>query len=522
MASAKMLLDRAYEISQVDDRLFGSFIEHLGRAVYGGIYEPGHPQADEDGFRKDVLELVKELRVPVVRYPGGNFVSGYTWEDGVGPKEQRPKRLELAWKSTETNQFGTNEFAQWAKKANTGVMMAVNLGSKGPDSARNLVEYCNHPGGSYYSDLRREHGYPDPHNIKLWCLGNEMDGPWQMCQKTAEEYGRVAYESAKMMRWVDPTIELVAAGSSSLYMPTFASWEATVLEHTYDMVDYISIHTYYGNQTNDIGAFLAKSLDMDEFIKSVVAICDYVKAKQRKHKKIYLSFDEWNVWFHSHDADRKQSPWQVAPPLLEDLYTFEDALVVGCMLITLLRNADRVKIACMAQLVNVIAPIMTENGGRAWRQTIYYPLLHASLYGRGTVLQPVIESPTYTSKHERTLSWWNTEMGMKKVVDREVPLLEAIAVLSANQQEITIFAVNKDQLRTLDFTCELRGFGAYTVVEHLVLEHDELKAVNTADQPDNVKPHTHGDAKMADDTVQAILPKLSWNVIRLARGPQGR
>jgi alpha-N-arabinofuranosidase len=309
---------------------------------------------------------------------------------------------------------------------------------------------------------------------------------------------------------------LVLCGSSHLGMPTFAEWEATVLEHAYDLVDYISIHTYYGNQVNDIGSFLAKSLDMDQFIKSVVAICDYVKAKTRREKTINLSFDEWNVWFHSHEADKKMEPWQVAPPLLEDLYTFEDALVVGTMLITLLRNADRVKIACLAQLVNVIAPIMTETGGAAWRQTIYYPFLHASLYGRGTVLTPAISSPTYPIQYDRPLSWWNTEMGMQKKGTRHIPILEAIAVINQVKHELTLFAVNKDQQGDVDFTCELRGFEAYKVVEHLVLEHEDLQATNTAEDPDQVKPHANGDAKVAGTTVKASLPKLSWNVIRLA------
>ncbi|MDY0093791.1 MAG: alpha-N-arabinofuranosidase [Candidatus Vecturithrix sp.] len=515
MSTATMILDQAYKIGDVDERLFGSFIEHLGRAVYGGIYEPGHPEADDDGFRQDVLTFVKALHVPIVRYPGGNFLSGYNWEDGVGPKDQRPRRLDLAWKTLETNQFGTNEFTTWAKKAQTDVMMAANLGTRGPDAARNFVEYCNHPEGSYYSDLRREHGYEQPHNIKLWCLGNEMDGPWQMCQKTAHEYGRIAYEAAKMMRWVDPSIELVLCGSSNMEMPTFAEWEATVLEHAYDLVDYLSIHAYYGNLTNDIESFLAKSVDMDQFIRSVVAVCDYVKAKTRRDKTMYLSFDEWNVWFHSRESDRKMPPWQVAPPLLEDYYTFEDALLVGAMLITLLRHADRVKIACLAQLVNVIAPIMTETGGRAWCQTIYYPFLHASLYGRGTVLQPTITAPTYSVEYNRSLSWWNQELGLEKIGHREIPILEAIGVLSKDQRELTIFAVNKDQHHELDFTCDLRGFGAYTISEHLVLEHTDLKATNTADNPDHVKPHNNGDAAVRGTNVKASLPKLSWNVIRL-------
>jgi len=497
---AKIVLDKDYVISTTDERLFGSFIEHLGRAVYGGIYEPGHPQADEEGFRKDVLELVRELRVPVVRYPGGNFVSGYNWEDGVGPKERRPKRLELAWRVTEPNTVGTNEFVNWARKAGAEVMPAVNLGTRGPDAARNLVEYCNHPQGTYWSDLRKAHGYPEPHGIKLWCLGNEMDGPWQIGHKTAEEYGRIACETAKVMKWVDPGIELVVCGSSGRQMPTFPAWEATVLEHTYEHVDYISLHTYYGNQENNVRNYLAKSLDMDEFIRSVTATCDYIQAKKRSKKQINLSFDEWNVWYHSHEAGKKIKPWTVAPPQLEDVYTFEDALLVGCMLVTLLKHADRVKIACLAQLVNVIAPIMTKNRGPAWRQTIFYPYLHASRYGRGRVLQAVVSSPQYDTE-EYT----------------DVPLLEATAVAGDENKELTVFAVNRDPDQPLLLEGRLGQFVGYKMVEHIVLEHEDLKAKNTREQPDNVVPHNRGDSRVEDGFLRAVLPRLSWNVIRMKK-----
>ena len=222
MQTAKITIDPNFRIGEVDPRLYGSFIEHLGRAVYGGIYEPEHPTADDMGFRQDVLDLVRELGVPIIRYPGGNFVSGYDWEDGVGPVEERPRRLDLAWKTVETNRVGTNEFAAWAKRAGAEPMIAVNLGTRGTDAARNLVEYCNHPGGSYWSDLRRSHGAEEPHAVGVWCLGNEMDGPWQIGHKTAAEYGRLAVETAKAMKWVDPSIELVACGSSKAAMPTFA------------------------------------------------------------------------------------------------------------------------------------------------------------------------------------------------------------------------------------------------------------------------------------------------------------
>lgn len=495
---ATMIVDKDFVIGEIDKRVYGSFIEHLGRAVYGGIYEPGHAQADEDGFRKDVISLVNELNVPIVRYPGGNFVSGYNWEDSVGPKEDRKRRLDLAWLVVETNEFGFGEFVDWAKKANTDVMMAINLGTRGVDAARNIVEYSNHPSGTYWSDLRRSHGYEQPHNVKTWCLGNEMDGPWQIGHKNAVEYGRLALESAKVMKWVDPSLELVVCGSSARHMATFPDWEATVLDHTYDHVEFLSLHQYYGNAENDSATFLARSLEMDDFIQSVVATCDFVKAKKRSKKKMMLSFDEWNVWFHSNDSDRKLDPWQIAPPQLEDVYNHEDALLVGCMLISLLKHADRVKMACLAQLVNVIAPIMTETGGRAWKQTIFYPFMHTSVYGRGKALVPLIQSPKYDTKD---------------ITD--VPYLESVAVHNEEAGEVVIFAVNRHLESSLPFEADLRSFGACSLIEHTVLESDDLKATNTADAPDRVKPHNGGNAVLEGAKVVAELGKASWNVIRL-------
>ncbi|WP_171056529.1 alpha-N-arabinofuranosidase [Paenibacillus sinopodophylli] len=496
---ATMIVDKDFQIGEVDKRIYGSFIEHLGRAVYGGIYEADHPQADEQGFRSDVLELVKALDVPIVRYPGGNFVSGYNWEDGVGPVDQRPKRLELAWRTIEPNWIGFNEFMDWCKKANTEAMMAVNLGTRGIDEARNLIEYSNHKSGSYWSDLRIQHGYKDPHNVKTWCLGNEMDGPWQIGHKTSVEYGRLANETGKAMRWVDPTIELVASGSSYIGMPTFPEWEATVLDLAYETVDYVSIHQYYGNLQNDTQNFLAQSMSMDSYINTVISTCDYVQAKKRGKKKIHLSFDEWNVWFHSNAQDKELEPWQIAPPQLEDVYTHEDALVVGCMLISMLKRADRVKMACIAQLVNVIAPIMTQNGGPAWKQTIYYPYMHASIFGRGTVLVPLVKSPKHDTKDFT-----------------DVPYLETVAIHNEEKEEVTIFAVNRNINEALPFEIDLRSFGAFTIIEHIVLEHEDLKTTNTVEAPNRVTPHTSGNAALADGgKIQSTLGKASWNVIRI-------
>ncbi|MEM7539741.1 MAG: alpha-N-arabinofuranosidase [Chloroflexota bacterium] len=498
--TATITLNTERAIDAVDPRLYGSFNEHLWRAIYGGLYEPDHPTADEDGFRQDVLDLVRELDVPTIRYPGGNFVSGYNWEDGVGPKEQRPRRLELAWKVIESNQFGTDEFVQWCQKANTEPMLAVNLGSRGLDAARNLVEYCNHPSGTYWSDLRRANGYEDPHNVKMWCLGNEMDGPWQIGHKTATEYGRIAQETAKVMKLVDPSIELIACGSSHRGMPTYADWEAEVLMHTYEHVEYLSLHTYYGNQSNNTPNFLAKSIEMDQFIDDVVSICDTIRAKKRSRKTLYLSFDEWNVWYHSRAADKLLDPWQEAPHQLEDVYNMEDALVVGCMLISLLKHADRVKIGCQAQLINVIAPIMTANKGSVWRQTIYYPYYHASRYGRGVALDLHIQSPVYD----------DANIGA-------VPFLEGVATVQEETESLTVFAVNRHLNEALQLQGDIRGFPGYQVVEHITMSHDNLKAVNTQGQPNNVVPKNDGDAKIDGGQLFATLPKASWNVIRLAK-----
>ena len=502
MKKATMIMDRDYAIGQIDPRIYGSFIEHLGRAVYGGIYEPGHPTADENGFRQDVIDMVRKLNVPITRYPGGNFVSGFNWEDSVGPRDQRPKRLDRAWFTTETTEVGLHEFVDWAKKANTAVMYAVNLGSRGPDAARNIVEYANHKGGSYWSDLRIKNGAKDPFGIKLWCLGNEMDGPWQMCHRTAYDYGCVAREAGKMMKWVDPSIELVACGSSAYDMPTFGTWEYQMLTECYDQIDYVSLHRYYGNPSNNTPDFLARNMDLDGFIKTVVSICDAVGGTKHSKKKINLSFDEWNVWYHSRQQDDeiwKQDKWNRALPLLEDIYNFEDALLVGAMLITFLKNADRVKVACMAQLVNVIAPIMTRNGGGVWAQTIYWPLMHASKYGRGTALRPVISSPTYDcTDYEK------------------VPLVDGTATL-ADDGSVTIFAVNRDFEEGIELNADLRGFGDLKIVEHIVLHHDDVKAINTEANPDNVAPAAGNGGVIDDGKLSVVLPSLSWNVIRMAK-----
>ncbi|GES42414.1 alpha-N-arabinofuranosidase [Rhizobium dioscoreae] len=499
---AYVIVHRDFRIADIDDRLYSSFLEHLGRAIYGGIYEPGHPTADENGFRKDVIELVRELNSPYCRYPGGNFVSAYNWEDGVGPRSERPVRLDLAWRTRESNQIGVNEFVDWCKKANTKPMLAVNLGSRGLDAARNFLEYCNHPSGTYWSDLRRKHGWADPHGVKLWCLGNEMDGPWQVGHKSAYEYGRLADETAKAMRGFDKSLELVVCGSSNSDMKTYPDWEAQVLEQCYDSADHISLHMYFANREKNTLNYLAKAEKLDRYIVTIGGVIDYIKAKKRSKKTIGISFDEWNVWYHSNQQDKEilaRDEWPDAPHLLEDVYNFEDVLQVGGILNTFIRRSDRVRIACIAQLVNVIAPIMTEDGGPAWRQTIYYPLYFASKYGRGYALRLVTDGPTYDSDEAD-----------------DVPYLDVSAVHDEIGKMVTLFAVNRHPDIALDLDTRLEGFAGARVVEQHEMVHSDLQATNTAAHPNAVVPTNTGDAKIEDGRLRATLKPLSYTVIRLA------
>ncbi len=488
---ATIKLNKENVIGKIDDRLYGSFIEHLGRAVYGGIYEPGHKTADDMGFRKDVLELIDELHVPIVRYPGGNFVSGYNWEDGTGPKELRPKKMELAWNSTETNEIGIDEFQEWAKRANTDIMMAVNLGTRGADEARNLVEYCNSTTDTFYANKRRENGFEEPFGIKVWCLGNEMDGPWQICAKTPVEYARLATEASKVMKMVDDSIETVACGSSMASMKTFGEWELTVLREAYDTIDYLSLHSYFGNGSEDTRRYLAQSMDMDDFIKKVIGFCDQVKEEKKSDKTINLSFDEWNVWFHSNEQDKEIPKWQVAPPLLEDIYNFEDALVVGCLMNTLINNSDRIKMACLAQLVNVIAPIMTKTGGCVWKQTIFFPFGYASGYGRGTALKAVIDCDTYDCDDRKA-----------------IPYIDMAAVISEDEKQVSLFVINRSLDESEELNIEMTGLDGFKLSEHVALESNDLKAVNTEDNPSQIAPVRKA---VSGDTV--TLSPASWNML---------
>jgi alpha-N-arabinofuranosidase len=479
---------RETPVGPISPRLFGGFLEHLGRAVYGGIYEPGHPTADADGFRQDVLALVRELGVTVVRYPGGNFVSGYRWEDGVGPRAERPQRLDLAWHSLEPNEVGLAEFLRWADLAGVEPMLAVNLGTRGIAEAVDLIEYCNANRGSL-ADQRRQHGAERPYGIKLWCLGNEMDGPWQLGHRSAEAYAALAERTAHALRLVDDSIELVACGSSGPGMPTFGTWEETVLRAGYDRLDYLSCHQYFEEHDGDIASFLASGVEMDRFIEQVADLCDSVGRELGSAKRLGLSFDEWNVWHMERDKDRDTitgaDNWPFAPPLLEESYTVTDAVVVGSLLISLLSHADRVQVACLAQIVNAIAPIMTVTGGPAWRQTTFHPFALTAPMAGGTAYACDSDGPSVTTQLYGT-----------------VPALQAVAVAD-DQGDLTIFAVNRSTTDALDLVVDQPGVNPVAVT---LLADSDPTAVNSAVAPQRVVPRTT--LQPAGEAIH--LPPMSW------------
>ncbi|HET9171671.1 MAG TPA: alpha-N-arabinofuranosidase [Actinospica sp.] len=498
MPRAHVVLDRRAVIAPVRRRTFGSFVEHLGRCVYTGIYEPEHPSANEEGFRMDVVELVRELGSTTIRYPGGNFVSGFRWEDSIGPREQRPVRRDLSWHSLESNQVGLDEFARWLKLTGSELMLAVNLATRGILPALDLLEYANHPSGTALSDLRVANGTPEPHDVRMWCLGNEMDGPWQTGFMTAEDYGKLAARTAAAMKTADRNLELAVCGSSGSGMPTFGDWERTVLEYAYDHVDYVSCHAYYQELDGDLGTFLAAPLDMGFFIDTVVATADHVGYKKRSNKKIDISFDEWNVWYLKEhlESDAVNDEWRHAPRQLEDVYTVADAVVVGSLLMTLLKRSDRVASASLAQLVNVIAPIMTEPGGPAWRQTTFYPFSITSRLAAGEVIRPAIDAPTYTTERHG-----------------EVPLLDAVATV--DEDRAAVFLVNRDLAEAAHVTVDVRGLGSSRILEAVTLADPDVYAKNTLADQHRVTPSANKSATLADGVLTVELPPVSWTAIAL-------
>lgn len=495
--NATLRLHTEFHVGEVDRRVFGGFLEHLGRAVYEGVYDPGNPLSDANGFRKDVIEAIKGLRMPIVRYPGGNFVSNYRWTDGIGPRDQRPKRLDYAWRSLEPNTFGTDEFMAWCRQAETAPMLAVNLGTLGASEAEALVEYCNMPAGSYWADRRVANGRREPYGVKVWCLGNEMDGPWQAGHVPAEEYARRADQAGKLMKGLDRSIQLVLCGSSHRGMPTYLEWDRVALEYCWDHVDFVSAHRYSENRRNDTGWFLAEGVEIDRIIQDYRGLFDYVRGRKRARKQVYLSFDEWNVWYKSTGGD---GDWKVAQPLLEEAYNLEDALVCAQYLLSFVRNADVVKMACLAQIVNVIAPIMTRKDG-ILIQPNYYPLQLMAAHAVGRSLRPLLTCPTY------------------RAGDRgDVPALDVAATLDGSGG-LAVFAVNRSGAEDAELTLIVDDAVITEVRGADVLSGADPKAVNDWEHPRRVVPQA-GNARLAEGKAVLKVPKYGFVALRAATRPR--
>ena len=497
--AARVYVDSRREIAALDPNVFGSFLEHLGRAIYGGIYDPGSRLSDANGFRKDVMDVIRKLGVPIIRYPGGNFVSGYNWLDGVGPKKDRPVVLDKAWNSLDTNQFGTDEFMAWCKAVGTKPLMAVNLGTGTPEQAAALVEYCNVEKGTKWSNLRRKYGHPEPYNVKHWCLGNEMDGSWEIGHMSATDYGYKAEDAARQMRDVDPTLKLIACGSSNPQMSTYLEWDREVLEQCYPYVDGLSLHRYFGNTPDQTGGdsskYVALNLEMDRQIEQTLAVCDMVQGQHRSPKQLWLSFDEWNVWYRATGDEAENGHRKVAPHLVEEVYNLEDALLVGGLVNSLLRHADRVKIACLAQLVNAIAPIMTNENG-LYLQTIYYPYSWGLHYAHGTVLEVLTKSPTYEV----------SGLG-------QVPYLD-VAGTRAQDGKVSLFILNRDLSRahTVEVVWEAQAPGR--VLTSRVLTGDDLKASNSFAAPRKVVPQDLEKPNTSSGRTRFEVPARSYSVVQ--------
>jgi alpha-N-arabinofuranosidase len=496
----RVFLDPRRTVAPLDRNLFGSFLEHLGRAIYQGIYDPGSKLSDSNGFRKDVMDQVRQMGVPIIRYPGGNFVSGYNWLDGVGPKQDRPQTLDKAWNSLNSNQFGTDEFMAWCKAVGTLPLMGLNLGTGTPEQAAALVEYCNIEKGTKWSDLRRKHGFAEPYKVRHWCLGNEMDGPWQIGHMTATEYGLRAQDAARQMHAVDPSLQLIACGSSGPAMPTYLEWDREVLEQCYDYVDGLSLHRYIGNTPEETGGdsakFLAMNLSMEKQIAETVAVCDMVRGHKRSPKRLWLSFDEWNVWYRARSGDAVNGHGQEAPHLLEETYNLEDALLVGGFVNTLIRSADRVKLACLAQLINVIAPIMTNANGLV-QQTIYYPYNWALQFARGSVLNLLVESPTYEVK------------GMGQVA-----YLDVAGTIDAESGKSSVFVLNRDLAKAHIVELNWQDRAPARVLSCFLLTGDDLKASNTFDAPQRVVPRALDKPSITGGRAKFEAPARSYSVIQ--------
>ena len=531
---AKVTIDPAYKVGKIEERLYGSFLEPIGDFVVGGIYNPGHPTADEQGFRRDVLDAIHNFNVPAIRLPGGNFISGWNWKDSIGPIEERRAHLDLAWKQYEKNLVGLDEYLQWAAKTGAEPMFTLNLGTGTVEDALHCVEYTNHPGGTYWSDLRKKNGHEDPYGVKVWYLGNEMDGPWQIAsfEKDPKGYGIKAYETAKVLKFMDPSVETAVCGSSSPALAHYPEWERIALEECYPLMDYLSIHYYHWAPDGDYAAFFNGAELFEQFLNTEIAICDYVQAKYRHPKKMMISFDEYGINFsrqeklqHGHQGHiplssygeftdrRKEAPFreflpdaagQARPPRGNQML---DALGLSSVLFILLRHADRVKIGCMT---GGLRGAISFDHDHTWNGAAYYPFYQLRTYGRGQSILPAVESPVFDAEGF-DLDNFHAAQDAK-----DIPYIDAVAAFDEEKGEAAVFIINRSWEEDMEVKLDVRGFEGYQLLEHQELYCYDSEAVNSFEKQE-IAPRVNPETKMDGGVVTFPAKKLSFNMLRFKK-----
>ncbi len=493
--TARIKIDTDRVIGEVDPHLFGNFTEHLGRCIYGGIFEEGGKFSDADGFRKDVMEATRQMGVTLLRWPGGNFASGYNWIDGIGPRDQRPARRDHAWGALESNRFGTDEFLQYCERLKVEPYLCINAGLGTVEQARNWVEYCNEPADTAWARMRRKNGREKPWGVKYWGLGNEIDGPWQLGHKNANDYATFALEAAKAMRRADDSIQLIASGSSNFRADSdWIGWNRTVLERLKTEIDYLSLHTYIGNADNKFEKFLAVSRDLDDRIEVVEGQIKAARVGTPNARPIHIAFDEWNVWYRA----RGGSEFEVGRTGLEEKYNFEDALAMGMFYNSFFRHAESVKMANLAQLVNVIAPIFTNKDGM-FLQTIYFPLAEYAKQSGNTALNVQVDSPQYKPDNGRALGY-----------------LDVSSTFNAKTRELYVNVLNRSEQADLPARIANVEGQVASAVEVWELNHANLKATHTFGADRTVRPTVKNiAAAVSANGFTYTFPKHSLTILKM-------
>lgn len=525
---AKIVVHPSFTIGEISPRLFSTFLEPIGTMVNGTMFNPKHPTANEKGFRRDFIDALKATNMPAVRLPGGNYVSAWNWKDSIGPKEQRKVHLDPAWYQYITNEVGHDEYLQWAEAVGTESLYTINLGTGTMQDAMDIVEYTNHEGGTYWSDLRRKNGHEKPYGVKTWYLGNEMDGPWQIgsWEKNPKGYGIFANEVSKVMKWIDPTIETAVCASSAPFMDHYPQWEEDVLQECYESVDYLSMHHYHSAPEGDYRALLGGSHYYEDFINTEIALCDLIQAKRRSPKKIMLSLDEYgamirpneplhpgfgphNMYARHYRFDPNRKYILHDPDNMEDRFfpggDMIQALSMASIQMALIRHADRVKIGCMT---GGLGALCASNHDHVWKSASHYVFMDMLQYAKGISLRTGTECETYD------MPGYAIDDTSQYAGKEGVPYVDTAAAWDQENKHLNIFVINRNADSSYPLEIDIKAFGDYKFIDQKQLYCSDLELRNTYDLPDVILPKTITDLSMEDQVLSARLAPLSWNVFR--------